>query len=84
MYDLTIIIQPFFMASLGRPFNLYNFYGPVPARAGDDANEDVALNVHESFEAVLADMRIHEGAARARFNVPLQFGDGFSIVKKRA
>ncbi|KAG8739323.1 Replication factor C (RF-C) subunit [Ceratobasidium sp. 414] len=82
MYDLGIVVKPFFMASPGQPFNVHNFYGPVLARGGDDVNDDVTLNVHESFEAVLADMRIHEANKRALFNVPLQFGDGFSIAVK--
>ncbi|KAG8723469.1 ATP-dependent DNA helicase II subunit 1 [Ceratobasidium sp. 395] len=82
IYDLNIVTHPFFTASLGRLFNLDNIYGPVPARAGDNANDDVALNVRESFEAVLADMRIHDGVTRAGFNVPSQFRNGFSIVLK--
>ncbi|QRV75541.1 ATP-dependent DNA helicase II, 70 kDa subunit [Ceratobasidium sp. AG-Ba] len=80
IYDLGIKIKPFFIASPGQPFNVQNFYAPVLARGGDDANDDVTLNVHESFETVLADMRIHEANKRALFNVPLQFGDGFSIA----
>ncbi|KAG8700923.1 ATP-dependent DNA helicase II subunit 1 [Ceratobasidium sp. 394] len=82
MYDLGIVVKPFFMASPGQPFNVHNFYAPVLARGGDDVNDDVTLNVHESFEAILADMRIHEANRRALFNVPLQFGDGFSIGVK--
>jgi hypothetical protein len=27
MYDLGIVIKPFFMASPGQPFNVHNFYG---------------------------------------------------------
>ncbi|KAG8713260.1 hypothetical protein FRC09_018927 [Ceratobasidium sp. 395] len=49
--------------------------------SGDDVNEDATLNVLESFE-VIADMRDHEGAERALFNVPLQFEDGSSIAVK--
>ncbi|KAG9126728.1 ATP-dependent DNA helicase II subunit 1 [Ceratobasidium sp. 392] len=82
IYDLGISVKPFFMASPGQPFNVHNFYGPVLVRKGDDANDDVTLNIHESFDAVLADMRIHEGNKRALFNVPLHFGDGFSIAVK--
>ncbi|KAF8599114.1 Ku DNA-binding complex, Ku70 subunit [Ceratobasidium sp. AG-I] len=79
LYDLGITIQPFFMASPGQPFNVHNFYASVLARSHDDVGDDVTLNVHESFEAVLADMRIHEATKRALFNIPMQFGDGFSI-----
>lgn len=59
-----------------------NLIKSVLAHSGDDANDDVTLNVHDSFEAVMADMRIHEATKRSLFNVPMQFGDGFTIAVK--
>ncbi|KAG8686081.1 ATP-dependent DNA helicase II subunit 1, partial [Ceratobasidium sp. 423] len=79
LYELGIRIQPFFLAQPGQPFDVHKFYSDVLYRKRDDLADNVVLGAHESFDAILAEMRLHEATKRTLFNIPMQFGDGLTI-----
>ncbi|CEL55936.1 ATP-dependent DNA helicase II subunit 1 OS=Aspergillus oryzae (strain ATCC 42149 / RIB 40) GN=ku70 PE=3 SV=1 [Rhizoctonia solani AG-1 IB] len=82
LYNAGIEIQPFFMAQPGQPFEVHKFYSRVLARPGDELGDDVTINVHETFDKLLTDMRLHEATTRTLFNIPMQLGDGLVIGVK--
>ncbi|CAE6457106.1 unnamed protein product [Rhizoctonia solani] len=82
LYNAGIEIQPFFMAQPGQPFEVHNFYSKVFSRPGDELGDDVTVNVHETFDKLLTDMRLHEATTRTLFNIPMQLGDGLTIGVK--
>ncbi|QRW18462.1 ATP-dependent DNA helicase II, 70 kDa subunit [Rhizoctonia solani] len=82
LYNAGIGIQPFFMAQPGQPFEVDKFYSRVLSRPGDELGDDVTVNVHETFDKLLTDMRLHEATTRTLFNIPMQLGDGLTIGVK--
>ncbi|KAJ1308093.1 hypothetical protein OPQ81_002156 [Rhizoctonia solani] len=80
--NLGIYIQPFFLAQPGQPFDIHKFYAKVLSSSSGNMADDITVNVHKTFDAVLTDMRMHEATKRTLFNIPMQLGDGLTIGVK--
>ncbi|KAH7312787.1 Ku DNA-binding complex, Ku70 subunit [Rhizoctonia solani] len=82
LFDLGIELVPFFLAQPGQPFDVHKFYSNVLCRSKEQMVDDVILNVHQKFDTLLNDMRMHEATKRTLFNITLQFADSLAIGVK--
>ncbi|ESK87600.1 dsb repair complex subunit [Moniliophthora roreri MCA 2997] len=91
--DLTqagITVEPFFISTDAKPFDVHKFYSSVLqpntlSEDEDDAEDPSVLPQSISIsriEDLLAQMRFHEVPKRAQFSIPLQLGNGFTIGVK--
>ncbi|KAF7332555.1 SAP domain-containing protein [Mycena kentingensis (nom. inval.)] len=83
-------VEPFFISTKMRPFDVNKFYSSVLVRnslADEDYDEDYPSVLPESIsisriEDLLAQMRFHEVPKRAAFSIPFKLADGFTIGVK--
>ncbi|KAL0576791.1 ATP-dependent DNA helicase II subunit 1 [Marasmius crinis-equi] len=88
--DLTqagVTVEPFFISTEDKPFNVSKFYSSVlqPTTLAEDEDDmDDPSVLPESIsisriEDLLAQMRFHEVPKRAQFSIPFELGRNFSI-----
>ncbi|THU98368.1 Ku DNA-binding complex Ku70 subunit [Dendrothele bispora CBS 962.96] len=92
MMNAGITIEPFFISTEEKPFDMSKFYNAVLqpntfAENEDDDNERDPSVLPEAIsisriEELLAQMRIHEVPKRAQFSIPFQIAPGLTIGVK--
>ncbi|EEB97605.1 hypothetical protein MPER_03043, partial [Moniliophthora perniciosa FA553] len=91
--DLTqagVTVEPFFISTDARPFDVHKFYSSVLqpntlAEDEDDTEDPSVLPESISISRIdelLAQMRFHEVPKRAQFSIPLKLGNDFTIGVK--
>ncbi|KAI0346241.1 Ku DNA-binding complex, Ku70 subunit [Trametopsis cervina] len=87
LIDLTqagITIEPFFINTEEKPFDISRFYSSVLLQTDITEDEDLPGVLPESvsitrIDDLLSQMRFHEVPKRALFSIPFQLADGFTI-----